>query len=166
VPWRQTLKPLPNKIDASAGNWSNWPCASDKRLATFWPRQKPVSLRPAWNAAVSGAKRLGRCKAEKSDHRHRRTAAHVQGAIRRRTCRWEEPEGSRKAQPSCDDTSRMMREYHVRICEGLGVKFPGSTRQSRHIHGSARLPLLIQSQTYRRVAISDAMGHHWSRTCI
>ena len=22
-----------------------------------------------------------------------------------------------------------MREYHVRICEGLGVKFPGSTRQ-------------------------------------
>ena len=24
-----------------------------------------------------------------------------------------------------------MREYHVRICEGLGVKFPGSTRQSR-----------------------------------
>ena len=25
----------------------------------------------------------------------------------------------------------MMREYHVRICERLGVKFPGSTRQSR-----------------------------------
>ena len=24
-----------------------------------------------------------------------------------------------------------MREYHVRICEGLGVKFPGSTRQKR-----------------------------------
>ena len=24
-----------------------------------------------------------------------------------------------------------MREYHVRICEGLGVKFPGSTRHSR-----------------------------------
>ena len=23
----------------------------------------------------------------------------------------------------------MMREYHVRICEGLGVKLPGSTRQ-------------------------------------
>ena len=44
----------------------------------------------------------------------------------------EEPEGSaRRRQPWCDDTSRMMREYHVRICEGLGVKFPGSTRQSR-----------------------------------
>ena len=24
-----------------------------------------------------------------------------------------------------------MREYHVRICEGLGVKLPGSTRQIR-----------------------------------
>ncbi len=33
----------------------------------------------------------------------------------------------------CDDTSRMMREYHVRICEGLGVKFPGSTRQQQPI---------------------------------
>jgi hypothetical protein len=31
-------------------------------------------------------------------------------------------------QPSLGGTSRMMREYHVRICEGLGVKFPGSTR--------------------------------------
>jgi len=26
-----------------------------------------------------------------------------------------------------------MREYHVRICEGLGVKLPGPTRQSRRI---------------------------------
>jgi hypothetical protein len=25
----------------------------------------------------------------------------------------------------------MMREYHVRICEGLGVKFPGPTRHKR-----------------------------------
>src|SRR5215470_1006397 len=28
----------------------------------------------------------------------------------------------------CDDTSRMNREVHVRICERLGVKFPGPTR--------------------------------------
>ena len=28
------------------------------------------------------------------------------------------------------DTSRMNREIHVRICEGLGVKLPGSTRPS------------------------------------
>src|SRR5271169_6802092 len=41
----------------------------------------------------------------------------------------EEPEGfSGRRQPSCDGTSRMMREYQVRICEGLGVKFPGPTR--------------------------------------
>jgi hypothetical protein len=32
-------------------------------------------------------------------------------------------------QPSMDGTSRMNREVQVRICEGLGVKFPGPTRQ-------------------------------------
>jgi hypothetical protein len=36
---------------------------------------------------------------------------------------------SGRRQPSCDDTSRMTRECHVRICERLGVKFPGPTRQ-------------------------------------
>src|SRR5947208_15988557 len=34
-----------------------------------------------------------------------------------------------RRQPSRGGTSRMMREYPVRICEGLGVKFPGPTRQ-------------------------------------
>ena len=34
-----------------------------------------------------------------------------------------------RRQPSLGGTSRMMREYHVRICEGLGVKLPGSTRR-------------------------------------
>ncbi len=48
-----------------------------------------------------------------------------------------------RRQPSCDGTSRMMREHHVRFCEGLGVKFPGSTRPSRqfavmHQFGSDR----------------------------
>ena len=36
-----------------------------------------------------------------------------------------------------------MREYHVRICEGLGVKFPGSTRQKlprRGLSGMSALP--------------------------
>src|SRR6516225_12277966 len=33
-----------------------------------------------------------------------------------------------RRQPSCGGTSRMMREYQVRICERLGVKFPGPTR--------------------------------------
>ena len=35
---------------------------------------------------------------------------------------------SGRRQPSCDGTSRMTRECQVRICEGLGVKFPGPTR--------------------------------------
>src|ERR1700756_2514029 len=33
-----------------------------------------------------------------------------------------------RRQPSLGGTSRMNREIHVRICEGLGVKFPGPTR--------------------------------------
>src|SRR5262249_34364834 len=36
-----------------------------------------------------------------------------------------------RRQPSCDGTSRMTRECQVRICERLGVKFPGPTRQTR-----------------------------------
>jgi len=36
-----------------------------------------------------------------------------------------------RRQPSCDGTSRMNREVHVRICERLGVKRPGPTRHSR-----------------------------------
>ena len=30
-----------------------------------------------------------------------------------------------------DGTSRMNREVHARICEGLGVKIPGPTRRGR-----------------------------------
>src|SRR5262249_46510434 len=33
-----------------------------------------------------------------------------------------------RRQPSCGGTSRMTRESQVRICERLGVKFPGPTR--------------------------------------
>ena len=36
-----------------------------------------------------------------------------------------------RRQPSRDGTSRMKREFQVRFCEGLGVKFPGPTRQKR-----------------------------------
>ena len=36
---------------------------------------------------------------------------------------------SERRQPSCDGTSRMTRECQVRICERLGVKLPGPTRQ-------------------------------------
>src|SRR3954471_8416118 len=34
-----------------------------------------------------------------------------------------------RRQPSCAGTSRMMREYQVRICERLRVQFPGPTRR-------------------------------------
>ncbi len=43
-----------------------------------------------------------------------------------------------RRQLSTDDTSRMMREYQVRICEGLGVKFPGPTRQLGRSRRAAR----------------------------
>jgi hypothetical protein len=45
--------------------------------------------------------------------------------------RGRSPLFSGRRQSSCDGTSRMMREYPVRICEGLWVNFPGRTRQSR-----------------------------------
>src|SRR5438445_2608704 len=36
-----------------------------------------------------------------------------------------------RRQPSRGGTSRMTRECQVRFCEGLGVKFPGPTRQEQ-----------------------------------
>jgi hypothetical protein len=36
-----------------------------------------------------------------------------------------------RRQSSCDGTSRMNREVHVRFCERLGVQFPGPTRHRR-----------------------------------
>ena len=42
-----------------------------------------------------------------------------------------------RRQPSMGGTSRMNREVHVRICERLGVKFPGPTRQIRPLRGAA-----------------------------
>src|SRR6516165_9590173 len=42
-----------------------------------------------------------------------------------------------RRQPSRDGTSRMNREVQVRICEGLGVQFPGPTRQNEKPRFSA-----------------------------
>src|SRR6266446_10004191 len=42
-----------------------------------------------------------------------------------------------RRQPSRGGTSRMTREYQVRFCERLGVKFPGPTRQQRRLRLSA-----------------------------
>src|SRR5439155_17714060 len=41
------------------------------------------------------------------------------------------PISNGRRQPSRGGTSRMTRECQVRICERLGVKFPGPTRQTR-----------------------------------
>jgi hypothetical protein len=46
-----------------------------------------------------------------------------------------------RRQPSRGGTSRMNREVHVRLCEGLAVQFPGPTRRkptasSRNLGGS------------------------------
>jgi hypothetical protein len=46
------------------------------------------------------------------------------------------PKLNGRRQPSIDGTSRMNREVQVLICERLGVKFPGSTRQKRKCPGS------------------------------
>jgi len=50
-----------------------------------------------------------------------------------------------RRQPSHGGTSRMMREYQVRICERLGVKFLGPTRHSRRFGcppGMSGIPLI------------------------
>src|ERR1700730_5555229 len=60
-----------------------------------------------------------------------------------------------RRQPSRGDTSRMMREYQVRICERLGVKVPGPTRQRRRSqyvrNESAYPPIAAGEQTSRLV---------------
>src|SRR5262245_61478830 len=48
------------------------------------------------------------------------------------------PSFNGRRRPSRDGTSRMMREYQVRICEGLGVKLPGPTRQNQNKSESER----------------------------
>ena len=68
----------------------------------------------------------------------------------------EEPEGSAgRRQPSRGDTSRMNREVQVRICEGLGAKLPGPTRQpekTHHDHSTAGLPSTAEN-VYKRPAL-------------
>jgi hypothetical protein len=72
-----------------------------------------------------------------------------------------------RRQPSCDGTSRMTRECQVRICERLGVKFPGPTRHSRPLDmslGIAARPLRplkrTNKQTSRHVRFVPDEPHH------
>src|SRR5579871_41755 len=57
-------------------------------------------------------------------------------------------------QLSTDGTSRMNREVQVRICEGLGVKFPGPTR--RVARGRAGLRILEPMQFFDTTRIALA----------
>jgi hypothetical protein len=65
---------------------------------------------------------------------NRGNARGAKGAGHSRRDRWvnrqlEEPGGfGGRQQPSLSGTSRMTRECHVRICEGLGAQLLGSTR--------------------------------------
>jgi hypothetical protein len=53
--------------------------------------------------------------------------------------------------------SRMMREYHVRICEGLGVKFPGPTRHERSNDPRANSTFeIVEMQSLRTCVIGPA----------
>ena len=49
-------------------------------------------------------------------------------------------------QPSMGGTSRVMGDHQARICEGLGVRFPGATRPVRPYQGSIR-SRIIRSNT-------------------
>jgi hypothetical protein len=60
-----------------------------------------------------------------------------------------------RRQPSHGGTSRMMREYQVRICERLGVKFPGPTRPSRQMLRCNRM-----SAFWGTAEVAERVGSH------
>jgi hypothetical protein len=70
---------------------------------------------------VVAMKRGNACGAKEAGHRH------LLGS----TGNGRNPKSNGRRQPSRGGTSRMTRECQVRICEGLGVKFPGPTRHLR-----------------------------------
>src|SRR3984893_6578702 len=69
--------------------------------------------------------------------------------------------GSR--QPPCGGTSRMTRECQVRICERLGVKFPGPTRPTRTFR-NVRFPASRDGLLDRgRMLVAEKVDHRESR---
>src|SRR5262245_3694217 len=67
-----------------------------------------------------------------------------------------------RRQPSGGGTSRMMREYHVRICERLEVKLPGSTRPGgQHQGGVGFLRLEGRHEITFAKAISASGRGRW-----
>jgi hypothetical protein len=64
-----------------------------------------------------------------------------------------------RRQPSCDGTSRMTRECHVRICERLAVKFPGRLGKSAVLATARALPVCTANQTYSVSTATSQKGH-------
>ena len=74
-----------------------------------------------------------------------------------------------RRQPSCDGTSRMTRECQVRICERLGVKFPGPTRQkqtSRRFAAMSALPPKADIRFCARARSQEQGRNHRTRSVI
>src|SRR6516225_181873 len=70
-----------------------------------------------------------------------------------------------RRQPSRGGTSRMNREVQVRICERLGVKFPGPTRPKcgyQHVRYSAALGAGAEAGTARVIVAIDRCGRRAS----
>jgi hypothetical protein len=71
-----------------------------------------------------------------------------------------------RRQPSRDGTSRMTRECQVRICERLGVKFPGPTRQilpfpAVAANGNDAAPTLLTWDVW--VVVTRTVPQSWIR---
>src|SRR5258708_38081381 len=102
------------------------------------PREKAQAA-PTARLKVPMRRRGAECPVvatKRGNARGAKGAGHCRGVW----ANWVKPGGARnlsgRRQPSCDDTSRMNREVHVRICERLGVKFPGPTRHGHRVRST------------------------------
>jgi hypothetical protein len=71
-----------------------------------------------------------------------------------------------RRQPSCGGTSRMTRECQVRICERLGVKFPGPTRPKRSTPIRQECPQTGESchaAVKQRILVSELGSKRWNK---
>ena len=110
-------------------NVRTWPAMQrEKAQAAQTARPKVPKRRLGADCSVVASKRGNARGAKGAGHRH-----------------WRGSTGNGRnpmingRQPSSGGTSRMMREYQVRICERLGVQFPGPTRQTGLLHCSKDL---------------------------
>ena len=120
---------LPERIRHVGGAKLDQALVRNVRTCTAMPREKAqaaLTARPkvpmrrlGADCSVVAVKRGNARGAKGAGHRH-------WPRVNRQR---EEPDLNGRRQPACDDTRRMTRESQVRICERLGVKFPGPTRQ-------------------------------------